>query len=621
LGLSLLTLAQGDLPINTTNGYWSVLHSIRDDEPPKLKEGDQWSDEFKDFLSKCLVKDPDLRPTCQDLLSHPFVTEVVDEEEDEEPDSESSIEELRRILEAVLQHIHNLKLVPPTPYSSFRKAPTNEDDEFNPGASSSSLKNHNPPSDPLSIQVVNNVFDHQALVNKLSPPKSVTFTEDPNEIQNENENEDENEIQNENEDENEDDTVPRLNIDVNGSSSQMKDGYVEEEEKEEVDQKKVKKSKRKEGDDKNHKMKKKKKYDKMKEDDFYYDGGVSDGKKWMESNYYDHKEKEEEEETYLKSSDDKLFYSKADRGRKTSIDSRASTPPMCKSQTSMEKILFLDDYSSSDDEDEDGDEKERSIQEAKERFYKEQKKKKREEAMSKYEYHNSGDLHTIKSESKDLNHSSNGKLMLVIDDHQEDEEQQQEEEVSLSIPKLTLDVGGDGGELVGEERNTLSTTSSSSNSTSSNSYGHEDSNQGGGGVVRGILKQDKTAHPFLTDKYSVVDVVCQLFVQSEALESERMNHFLKQVNITQDTLFDVCREVVEEFEEEGESESGEEEEDGEEEEEDREEEEFEDDQKQHQMNESPKATNNNTNGIISDSTKNDPPSPIFKLKLPQQLLA
>ncbi|KAJ3191985.1 hypothetical protein HDU67_005655, partial [Dinochytrium kinnereticum] len=31
------------------------------------------SAEFRDFISKCLEKDPELRPTSQDLLQHPFI--------------------------------------------------------------------------------------------------------------------------------------------------------------------------------------------------------------------------------------------------------------------------------------------------------------------------------------------------------------------------------------------------------------------------------------------------------------------------------------------------------------------------------------------------------------------
>ena len=44
--------------------------------PPVLKETEQtnWSANFRDFVSKCLVKNPEERPTATALLQHDFVT-------------------------------------------------------------------------------------------------------------------------------------------------------------------------------------------------------------------------------------------------------------------------------------------------------------------------------------------------------------------------------------------------------------------------------------------------------------------------------------------------------------------------------------------------------------------
>jgi len=41
--------------------------------PPHLTEQDKWSNDFNDFLAKCLIKNPDQRPGAKDLLEHPFI--------------------------------------------------------------------------------------------------------------------------------------------------------------------------------------------------------------------------------------------------------------------------------------------------------------------------------------------------------------------------------------------------------------------------------------------------------------------------------------------------------------------------------------------------------------------
>ncbi|KAN0041267.1 hypothetical protein ACTFIV_003804 [Dictyostelium citrinum] len=44
--------------------------------PPKLTEPDKWSPEFNDFLAKCLTRKPELRPSAEELLKHPFITKA-----------------------------------------------------------------------------------------------------------------------------------------------------------------------------------------------------------------------------------------------------------------------------------------------------------------------------------------------------------------------------------------------------------------------------------------------------------------------------------------------------------------------------------------------------------------
>jgi serine/threonine protein kinase len=123
-GLSLMTLALGSLPIDTKGGYWTILHCIRDEEPPTLPDDRGFSEEFKDFLSSCLQKNPEDRLTCNELLLHPFLKRALPEEcgiesnsmehkhgEDENKDVESrGIQELKSILAALRVHFERIQL-------------------------------------------------------------------------------------------------------------------------------------------------------------------------------------------------------------------------------------------------------------------------------------------------------------------------------------------------------------------------------------------------------------------------------------------------------------------------------------------------------------------------------
>ena len=63
-----------------TGGYWTILHCIRDAEPPTLPDDGRFSDDFRNFLSSCLQKNPKDRLTCNELLLHPFLRKAVPEE-------------------------------------------------------------------------------------------------------------------------------------------------------------------------------------------------------------------------------------------------------------------------------------------------------------------------------------------------------------------------------------------------------------------------------------------------------------------------------------------------------------------------------------------------------------
>ena len=47
---------------------FKVLFNIPNKPPPKLSSPDKYSPEFKDFIAQCLIKDPEQRPTAEQLL-------------------------------------------------------------------------------------------------------------------------------------------------------------------------------------------------------------------------------------------------------------------------------------------------------------------------------------------------------------------------------------------------------------------------------------------------------------------------------------------------------------------------------------------------------------------------
>ena len=69
-GILAIELAEGEPP-KIKAGQQEVIKNILRGPTPTIS--DTWSDSFKDFVAKCLIKDPSTRPTASTLLDHPFL--------------------------------------------------------------------------------------------------------------------------------------------------------------------------------------------------------------------------------------------------------------------------------------------------------------------------------------------------------------------------------------------------------------------------------------------------------------------------------------------------------------------------------------------------------------------
>ncbi|KAI9103060.1 kinase-like domain-containing protein [Phlyctochytrium arcticum] len=75
VGILAIELATGAPPRSNLHPM-DVLYATITADAPTLKEN--WSPEFRDFVSRCLTKNPVERPTASDLLRHPFINQERD---------------------------------------------------------------------------------------------------------------------------------------------------------------------------------------------------------------------------------------------------------------------------------------------------------------------------------------------------------------------------------------------------------------------------------------------------------------------------------------------------------------------------------------------------------------
>ncbi|XP_034022241.1 myosin-IIIa isoform X1 [Thalassophryne amazonica] len=79
LGITAIELGDGDPPLSDLHPM-RALFKIPRNPPPTLHQPELWSDDFNDFICKCLIKDFELRPNVFDLLQHAFINQIVGRE-------------------------------------------------------------------------------------------------------------------------------------------------------------------------------------------------------------------------------------------------------------------------------------------------------------------------------------------------------------------------------------------------------------------------------------------------------------------------------------------------------------------------------------------------------------
>merc|ERR1711981_391708 len=72
LGITALEMAEGKAPYGEIHPMRAIF-MIPSKPPPSFSHPDKWSPAFIDFVSRCLVKQPDVRATASELLQHEFI--------------------------------------------------------------------------------------------------------------------------------------------------------------------------------------------------------------------------------------------------------------------------------------------------------------------------------------------------------------------------------------------------------------------------------------------------------------------------------------------------------------------------------------------------------------------
>lgn len=76
LGITALEMAEGKPPYGDIHPMRAIF-MIPNKPPPSFRQPDGWSTDFIDFVSLCLVKNPEERASASQLLQHDFISKFI----------------------------------------------------------------------------------------------------------------------------------------------------------------------------------------------------------------------------------------------------------------------------------------------------------------------------------------------------------------------------------------------------------------------------------------------------------------------------------------------------------------------------------------------------------------
>ncbi|XP_053789227.1 serine/threonine-protein kinase dst1-like isoform X3 [Vidua chalybeata] len=150
LGITCIELAERRPPLFQLNAM-SALYHIAQRDPPALKHPQEWSEEFRDFVSRCLRKLPQERPRARELLQHAFLAQ-------QRPPGVVP-ELLRRTKMAAREED------PPSPSPSVPSSPSSSSDPPSPGDPEDDAEGgEGPPGTPPQDDAISAILSPQAAI-------------------------------------------------------------------------------------------------------------------------------------------------------------------------------------------------------------------------------------------------------------------------------------------------------------------------------------------------------------------------------------------------------------------------------------------------------------------------